>query len=67
MSSVCGLFVAEDVGVKVADCIRSNEGGDEGNGPDNQNTHVAGAIGRVAIVTLGRIPVWCPAVACKHE
>lgn len=67
MSSVCGLFVAEDVGVKVADCIRSNEGGDEGNGPDNQNTHVAGVIGRVAIVALRRIPVWCPAVACKHE
>ena len=51
----------------MADCIRGSEGGDEGNGPDNQNSHVAGAIGRFASVNPGMIPVWGPAVACKHE
>lgn len=35
----CGLFVAEDVGVKVVDCIRCNEGGTEDDGPDNQNRY----------------------------
>lgn len=34
------LFITEDVGVEVVDCIRCDEGWYQSNGPDNQNDHI---------------------------
>lgn len=42
-----GLFIAEDIRVKVVDCVRCDEGEDEGNGSHNQNNHIVGVIIRV--------------------
>lgn len=54
-----GLFIAEDVGVKVVDCICCDESADQSDGPGNQNSHIVGAgHGRVPV----RVPVWGPVV-----
>lgn len=57
-----GLFIAEHIGVKVVDCIRCDEGADEGKGPDNQNRHIVWSTGRKS-----RVPVWGPVGAWKQK
>lgn len=41
MDHKIGLFIAEDVGVKLVDSIRSGQSGDESEGPDEQNCSIA--------------------------
>lgn len=64
-----GLFIAEDVGVKVVDRIRCAEGEDEGDGPDNQNYHVVKAMKNIVWVSgsQGNVPVWAPVVAWERK
>lgn len=57
-----GLFIAEDVRVKVMQSIRCGQGGDESKGPDDQNYSIV----KISAV-LRKIPVCVHIRAWKHK
>lgn len=59
------LFIKEDIGVKVVDCICCDEGEDYADGTGDQNRHVVGV--RSSRAPSNWIPVWGPVVAWKNE
>lgn len=62
MYNKTGLFVAEDVGVKLVDSVRGGQGGDESEGPDEQDCPIAETSG-----VLKRFPVCVHLRAWKHR